>query len=170
MKGFRRLLKWSVVALGGGIAALLIWLTVFFDPNDYREHIAEGISEATGLHFTIEGPVRLSLRFEAGEGLFAEATIENARLQAVEGIESPQHAQLSHLTFSFPLTQSTQLAGGRLVDGKGQFRISNLDLSAMAVGFGLDPTSFNGSMADSVLAQGSFETGKTFVSLTDLEI
>ena len=98
------MLKWSVVSLGGGIAALLIWLTVFFDPNDYREHIAEGISEATGLHFKIGGPVRLSLRFEPGEGLFAEATVENARLQAVEGIESPQHAQLSHLTFSFPLT------------------------------------------------------------------
>jgi len=170
LKGLRHLLKWSVVALGAGIAALLIWLTVFFDPNDYREHIADGISEATGLHFTIEGPVRLSLRFEPGEGLFAEATVENARLRAVEGIETPQHAQLSHLTFSFPLSQSTQLAGGRLVDGAGQFRISDLDLSAMAVGLGLDPASFNGSMVDSVLAQGSFETGETFFSLTDLEI
>ena len=170
MKGLRHLLKWSVVALGAGIAALLIWLTVFFDPNDYREHIADGISEATGLHFTIEGPVRLSLRFEPGEGLFAEATVENARLRAVEGIERPQHAQLSHLTFSFPLTQSTQLAGGRLVDAAGHFRISDLDLSAMAVGLGLDPASFNGSMVDSVLAQGSFETGETFFSLTDLEI
>ena len=72
MKGLRHLLKWSVVALGAGIAALLIWLTVFFDPNDYREHIADGISEATGLHFTIEGPVRLSLRFEPGEGLLRD--------------------------------------------------------------------------------------------------
>ena len=81
---------------GRGIAALLIWLTAFFDPNDYRERIADGISEATGLHFTIEGPVRLSLRFEPGEGLFAEATVEDARLWAVEGIETPQHAHISH--------------------------------------------------------------------------
>ncbi len=170
MRPFRRLLKWSVVTLGAGIAALLIWLTGFFDPNDYREHLAEGISEATGLHFMIEGPVRLSLRSEPGEGLFAEATVENARLRAVEGIETPQHAHISHLAFSFPVTQSAQLAGGRLVDGTGHFRISNLDLSAMAVGFGLDLASFNGSMVDSVSAQGSFKTGETSASLTDLKI
>ena len=170
MRHLRRLLKWSAVGLGACLAALLIWLTVFFDPNDYREHIAEGISEATGLHFMIEGPVRLGLRFQPGEGLFAEATVEDARLHAVEGIEIPQHAQLSRLTFSFPVTQSADLADGRLVDGAGQFHISKLDLSAMAVGFGLDPASFNGSMVDSVTAQGNFKTGETSVSLTDLKI
>ena len=151
------MLKWSVVVLGGGIAALLIWLTVFFDPNDYREHIAEGISEATGLHFTIEGSVRLSLRFEPGEAC-CKNTVENAGWEVGELNAAACATQSSDI--SFPLTQSTQLAGGRLVDGTGQFRISNLDLS-VAVGLGLDPTSFNGSMVDSVLAQGSFEIGET---------
>ena len=170
MRRFRRLLKWSAVGLGVGLAAMLVWATVFFDPNDYREQIAEGISEETGLHFTFEGPVRLSLRFEPGEGMFAEVTVKDARLHAVEGIEIPQRAQLSHLAFSFPVTQSVQLADGQLVDGAGQFQISNLDLSAMAVGFGLDPASFNGSVVESVTAEGSFKTGETFVSLTDLKI
>ena len=104
MRRFRCLLKWSAVGLGVGLAALLVWATVFFDPNDYREQIAEGISEETGLHFTFKGPVRLSLRFEPGEGLFAEVTVKDARLHAVEGIEIPQRAQLSHLAFSFPVT------------------------------------------------------------------
>ena len=138
MKRVQRLLTWSAVGLGVSLAAVLIWLTVFFDPNDYREQIADRIEGQTGLHFTLEGSVRLSLRFEPGEGVFAEAAMEDARLHGVKGIEEPQHARISHLTFSFPITQSVLLAGGNLVDGVGQFQISELDLGAIAAGLGIE--------------------------------
>jgi len=170
LKRVQRLLTWSAAGLGVGLAALLIWVTVFFDPNDYREQIAEGISEETGLHFTFEGPVRLSLRFESGEGVFAQAVMEDVRLHAVEGMETPQHARISHLTFSFPIAQSAQLAGGNLVDGVGQFQISELDLGAIAAGLGLEEESFDRAKVNSVTAQGNFKTGETFVSLTDFRM
>ncbi len=170
MKRVQRLLAWSAAGLGVGLAAVLMWLTVFFDPNDYREQIADRIEDQTGLHFALEGPVRLSLRFQPGEGVFAEAAVEDARLHGVEGIDEPQHARISHLTFSFPIAQSAQLAGGNLVDGAGQFRISELDLGAIAAGLGLEEESFDRAKVDSVTAQGSFKTGETFVSLTDFKM
>ena len=170
MKRVPRLLAWSTAGLGVGLVAALMWLTVFFDPNDYREQIADRIEDQTGFHFALEGPVRLSLRFQPGEGVFAEAAVEDARLHGVEGIDEPQHARISHLTFSFPIAQSAQLAGGNLVDGAGQFRISNLDLGAIAAGLGLEEGSFDRAKVNSVTAQGSFKTGETFVSLTDFKM
>ena len=41
MKSVRRLLLWSVVSLALLLAGFLIWSVVFFDPNDYRESIAD---------------------------------------------------------------------------------------------------------------------------------
>jgi len=170
LKRVQRLLAWSAAGLGVGLVAALMWLTVFFDPNDYREQIADRIEDQTGLHLTLEGPVRLSLRFQPGEGIFAEAAVEDARLHGVEGTDEPQHARISHMTFSFPIAQSAQLAGGNLVDGVGQFRISELDLGAIAAGLGLEEESFDRAKVNSVTAEGDFKTGETFVSLTDFKM
>ncbi len=51
--------------LAGGLVALLIALAValplFFDPNDHRDQIAQGVKEATGRTLEIKGDITLSV-------------------------------------------------------------------------------------------------------------
>ncbi|MCH8337122.1 MAG: AsmA family protein, partial [Proteobacteria bacterium] len=59
-----RLLK-TLLIIVAGIVGIVIFaslaLTLFFDPNDYRDDISAGVKEVTGRDLTIEGDLSLSL-------------------------------------------------------------------------------------------------------------
>ena len=170
MKSVRRLLLWSVVSLALLLAGLLIWSVVFFDPNDYREDIAERIEEQTGFKFTLEGPLRLDFRFQQGVGLFADLTVEDAYLRKIANMQGAQYARMRELTLSLPLMQLSRLVRGERFDGAGRFSVTDLDLVPIAAGLGLDGQSFDGSDFRALTAQGQFQSGPMFFSITDLVI
>ena len=81
MKSVRRLLLWSIASLALLLAGMLVWSVVFFDPNDYRESIADHIEAQTGFKLTLEGSLGLDFRFQQGAGLFADLAVEDAYLR-----------------------------------------------------------------------------------------
>lgn len=59
-----KLLKYLLLAVAGLVVVLIVAATLFallFDPNDYREDIEQGVMEATGRDFSIEGDLSVSL-------------------------------------------------------------------------------------------------------------
>lgn len=91
-----RMLKWVLIALVGllllAVAAVVIILAVF-DPNDYRDEIAQEVQRRTGRELVIEGDIGLTfwpwLGLELGRTRLSDApgfgdepfvSLENARL------------------------------------------------------------------------------------------
>ena len=59
-----RFIKVFLIAVGAFIAVFLlaaIFLYLFFDPNDFREDIANKVREQTGRELTIEGDISLDI-------------------------------------------------------------------------------------------------------------
>jgi AsmA protein len=67
-----------VAALAALFAIAAIAVIVFFDPNDFRENIAEAVKESTGRELTIDGEVSLQLfpwiAVEIGHTALGQAT------------------------------------------------------------------------------------------------
>ncbi|MGB1556348.1 MAG: AsmA family protein, partial [Oceanococcaceae bacterium] len=43
------------------VVGAAVWITLIFDPNDYRDDIAEAVRENTGRELRLEGPLKLRL-------------------------------------------------------------------------------------------------------------
>ncbi|MGH8453204.1 MAG: AsmA family protein, partial [Nevskiales bacterium] len=65
------------ILLVSGVA-MAVFLPLYFDPNDYKEQIAEKVKEQTGREFTLKGDIDLSvfpwLGMEMGEASLSNAT------------------------------------------------------------------------------------------------
>jgi len=170
MRRVRRRLLWSITSLTLLFAGIVIWSTVFFDPNDYREGIAQRIEEQTGFKFTLEGPVRLDFRLHRGVGLFADLAVEDAYLRKIAGLPGSQHARIRELTLSLSAMQLSRLVMGKRFEGAGRFSVTDLDLVAIAAGFGADEQPADRSDFRALTAQGKFQSGLMFFSITDLAI
>ncbi|MCI5061619.1 MAG: AsmA family protein, partial [Algiphilus sp.] len=60
----RKFLKFFGIGLAALVLLLAAGLTaaaLLFDPNDYRDQIAQAVSDQTGREFRIEGPLSLSV-------------------------------------------------------------------------------------------------------------
>ncbi|HCK77119.1 MAG TPA: hypothetical protein DHW07_08230 [Gammaproteobacteria bacterium] len=170
MSRIRRLLLGSLISLMLLFGGILIWSMVFFDPNDYREGIAERIEEETGLTFTLEGPLRLDFRFHPGVGLFADLALEDAYLRKIVGLPGSQNARIRELTLSLPVVQLFRFVRGERFEGSGRFSVTDLDLVPILAGF-----DFDGQPADrldfrAMTVQGRFQSGLMFFSITDLAV
>lgn len=53
MESVMKLLKWFLVAMLGLIAALVLYITLIFDPNDFKPQIVEVVKEKTGRDLAI---------------------------------------------------------------------------------------------------------------------
>ena len=170
MKRVRRLLLWTLGGLAVLLAGALIWSVTLLDLNNYRGTIAERLEQRTGLKFTLEGPLRHGFRFQQGEGLFADLTVEDAYLKKVAGLQGSQHARVRELTLSLSVMQLPRLMRGDLFEGAGRFSVTDLDLVPLATGLGLDAQSFDGSGFRAMTVQGEYQMGATFTSITNFKI
>ncbi|MEF2143802.1 MAG: AsmA family protein [Desulfovibrionaceae bacterium] len=109
--------KW-ILLLGGGLVVLLVAAMVlvaaFVDPNDYKDKIAQGVKDATGMELTIEGD--LSLRFFPWIGVDTGAI----RLGNPPGFGDEPFVSLNSASVSLrllPLLSGTVKAGAIDVDG-----------------------------------------------------
>ena len=109
MKSVRRLLLWSIASLALLLVGILIWSVLFFDPNDYRESIADRIEKQTGFKLTLEGSLGLDFRFRRDAGLFAELAVEDAYLRKIADMQGVQFAHIRELTISLPVMQLLRL-------------------------------------------------------------
>ena len=74
-----RILKWLLAAAGILVTVLIAAVAavvLFFDPNDYRDEIAAGLSDKLGREVTLDGPLTLSL--------FPWLAIESGGLQVAD--------------------------------------------------------------------------------------
>ena len=170
MKSVRRLLLWSIASLALLLVGMLVWSVVFFDPNDYRESIADHIEAQTGFKLTLEGSLGLDFRFQQGAGLFADLAVEDAYLRKIADMQGVQSARIRELTISLPVMQLLRLVRGERFKGAGRFSVTDLDLVPIATGLGLDGQSFDGSDFRALTMQGKFQSGLMFFSITDLLI
>lgn len=53
MESVMKLLKWFFVAMLGLIAALVLYITLIFDPNDFKPQIVDAVKEKTGRNLAI---------------------------------------------------------------------------------------------------------------------
>lgn len=170
MKSVCRQLLWSIASLALLLAGILVWSVVFFDPNDYRESIADHIEAQTGFELTLEGSLGLDFRFQQGTGLIADLAVEDAYLRKIADIQGVQHAHIRELTISLPAIQLFRLVRGERFEGVGRFSVTDLDLVPIVTGLGLDGQSFDGSNFRATTVQGKFQSGLLFFSITDLLI
>ncbi len=59
-----KIISWAIACIAGIIAVFVvaaIALTLFFDPNDFREDIASAVKESTGRELVIEGDIELKI-------------------------------------------------------------------------------------------------------------
>lgn len=52
-----KILKWTVIGLTGAFLALVLFLVLWIDPNDYRDDVTRLVQEQTGLVLKIEGNI-----------------------------------------------------------------------------------------------------------------
>ncbi len=82
-----KILKWSVLGLTGLLLALVVFLLVWIDPNDYRDDITSLVKEQTGLVLKIDG--NIGWNFYPALGFSVEklslATAENEKPLASVG-------------------------------------------------------------------------------------
>jgi AsmA protein len=67
-----KILKIALYGLGGvalALAALLAYVAATFDPNDYRDELADAVAAQTGRTLTLAGDLRLTLFPKIGVGL-----------------------------------------------------------------------------------------------------
>ena len=58
----KTLFRWIAILVGGVLllsVALSVIVMIMFDPNDYKDEIAEAVTEQTGRTFSIEGDLSL---------------------------------------------------------------------------------------------------------------
>src|SRR5690606_636433 len=77
MGGVLKVLLIVVAAIVLLVAGAVLFLTVVFDPNDYRDEIIAAVNDATGRELTLEGDLELevfpSLRIAVGPAAISNA-------------------------------------------------------------------------------------------------
>ena len=61
MGRFVKIISLVVAGLAGIIVIAAVWLTLFFDPNDFRDRISTAVREQTGRELVIAGDISLTL-------------------------------------------------------------------------------------------------------------
>ena len=61
MGRFVKIISLVVAGLAGIVVIAAVWLTIFFDPNDFRDRISTAVQEQTGRELAITGDISLTL-------------------------------------------------------------------------------------------------------------
>ena len=111
-----RLLKILLYVVGALVALVIlaaVFLTLFFDPNDFRDRIAEETRNATGRELTIEGDLEVSLFPWLAIGI-GKTTLGNAKGFGDEPFATFESARLSVRVLPLLLSQEVSVGTAEL--------------------------------------------------------
>ncbi|QTP56665.1 AsmA family protein [Billgrantia sulfidoxydans] len=115
MKRLLQMLLAAIGVLGVVVAAAVVYVTTFLDPEDFKPRLVEVVREQSGLELTLDGPLswsfypRLGVSVEQAEGRLPEQSEEEAPFLAFT------HAEVS-LAFA-PLLRGEIAIEGLTLDG-----------------------------------------------------
>ncbi|WP_111414493.1 AsmA family protein [Billgrantia lactosivorans] len=115
MKRLLQMLLAAIGVLGVVVAAAVVYVTTFLDPEDFKPRLVEVVREQSGLELTLDGPLswsfypRLGVSVEQAEGRLPEQSDEEAPFLAFA------HAEVS-LAFA-PLLRGEIAIEGLTLDG-----------------------------------------------------
>lgn len=115
MKRLLQMLLAAIGVLGVVVAAAVVYVTTFLDPEDFKPRLVEVVREQSGLELTLDGPLswsfypRLGVSVEQAEGRLPEQSAEDLPFLAFA------HAEVS-LAFA-PLLRGEIAIEGLTLDG-----------------------------------------------------
>ncbi len=100
-----RALAWLAGAVVLMVGGAVLWFSLVFDPEDYRDDITAWVSAQTGRTLALNGPVSLVLGLDGGSSLLARIEMDELALSSSPGSAAPDPnmIRLRRLAFSIDL-------------------------------------------------------------------
>ena len=161
---------WSGAVALLGLAAVVVWFLVLFDPSDHRQTISDWIYERSGYRVAFDGPIAWDMGFAFRSGLSVDLDVRDARVLSIDGADQAQPLEIRAFNVSLRGSQVWDLLRGESFRAHGGFDLAGVDIRALTSELEVDWQIFLPNAFRRASGRGLFDVQAERLVLSELDV